>query len=193
MRSLLQPNQSLHDELSLIQKCKDDPTTFQYFYKRYYTEILNYVLHKTNCVYISEDIASVVFYKAYRKIVFFENRGISIRSWLYKIAHNEFIQYKRIQSKTVNCPIEFDYQFVDQETGLEFNEQRYNELSCCLNQLPDLHHEIIRLRYFNKLSFKEIGETLGITENSAKVMCNRIIQKLRKNRTKFFTTDSLFF
>ena len=47
-------------------------------------------------------------------------------------------------------------------------------------QLPENELQIIELRYFEKRSYKEIGEILDITENNAKVKAYRVVSKLRK-------------
>ena len=49
-----------------------------------------------------------------------------------------------------------------------------------IGELPSVDLQIIEMRYFEKRSFREIGEILGIAENNAKVKSFRIVKKLRK-------------
>jgi RNA polymerase sigma-70 factor, ECF subfamily len=49
----------------------------------------------------------------------------------------------------------------------------------CLENLADEDMQMIEMRYFEKRSFKEIGEILDITENNAKVKTYRILDKMK--------------
>ena len=53
-----------------------------------------------------------------------------------------------------------------------------------LNKLNDNDHDIIRLRYYDELSFKEIALVLGISEATTKMRCYRTLEKLRKGMSK---------
>ena len=67
----------------------------------------------------------------------------------------------------------------------ELEEDYYSEekekLVKILATLSDERLSIIEMRFFEKLSFKEISEVMGITENNAKVKLYRTLDKLKKN------------
>ena len=50
----------------------------------------------------------------------------------------------------------------------------------CLSEMKEDQSDLIEMRYFEKLSFNEIGEVLGITGNNAKIKVYRAIDKLKK-------------
>ena len=87
---------------------------------------------------------------------------------------------KDSKNRTVN--IESDH-----ITGLfeEMEEDYYSEekekLVKILARLSDERLSIIEMRFFEKRSFKEIGEIMGITENNAKVKVYRTLDKLKKD------------
>jgi RNA polymerase sigma-70 factor (ECF subfamily) len=54
-------------------------------------------------------------------------------------------------------------------------------LANALKKLKKADMEIIEMRFFEKRSFKEIGDILNVTENNAKVKMFRIIRRLKKN------------
>ena len=72
---------------------------------------------------------------------------------------------------------------IAQETELNENGEIIQKMLSALKKLhaDDIH--LIELRYFEKLSFAEVGIILGITENNAKVKVYRIIDKLKKIMT----------
>ena len=60
------------------------------------------------------------------------------------------------------------------------DEDRQELLIEALNKLPLELTELIEYRYFEKMSFKEIGEIKGISEGNAKIRVYRVIEKLKK-------------
>jgi len=65
----------------------------------------------------------------------------------------------------------------------EFDEDDSSEnksrLLKCLKELKDTDLEIIEMRYFERRSYREIGEILDLTENNAKVKAFRAIDRLK--------------
>lgn len=59
------------------------------------------------------------------------------------------------------------------------DEDRQEMLIAALNNLPLELTELIELRYFEKMSFKMIGEIKGISEGNAKIRVYRVIEKLK--------------
>ena len=63
---------------------------------------------------------------------------------------------------------------------LDDNSSQVNKLMTCLSELKEQQSDLIEMRYFEKLSFNEIGEVLGITGNNAKIKLYRAVDKLKK-------------
>ena len=61
----------------------------------------------------------------------------------------------------------------------EDEKEDYTKLYMALTDLTSDEMEMIELRFFEKLPFKEVGEILDITENNAKVRTYRILEKLK--------------
>ena len=101
---------------------------------------------------------------------------------LYRIAINEVNLYYRKSKRTRQISIEsVDYMHVMEDVQEEdTNEERKNELFKAMNHLNEKQVQLIELRYFQNLSFKEIAAIYGITENNAKVKVYRILEKLKK-------------
>jgi RNA polymerase sigma-70 factor (ECF subfamily) len=76
-------------------------------------------------------------------------------------------------------------QFID-ELNEDFSEEQRITLLNSLKLLKDNQLQLIEMRFFEKRSFKEIGEIVGLTENNAKVKTFRALVKLKEifNRTK---------
>jgi RNA polymerase sigma-70 factor (ECF subfamily) len=76
-------------------------------------------------------------------------------------------------------------QFID-ELNEDFSEEQRTTLLNSLKLLKDHQLQLIEMRFFEKRSFKEIGEIVGLTENNAKVKTFRALVKLKEifNKTK---------
>jgi RNA polymerase sigma-70 factor (ECF subfamily) len=171
----------LQEEFNLIEKAKINPQFFAPIYDKYHNAIFRYIRKRVDEEESAQDITSSVFVKALCGLNKFEFRGVSFSSWLFRIAKSELYQSFRdkkakntIRIETANITDKVDDFFDD---SLEYNKQK---LLKSLSQLNDTELQLIEMRYFEKRSFKEIGEFLGITENNAKVKTFRSLQKLRK-------------
>ena len=171
----------LREEQLWVMQAKSDPTMFDPLYRKYYSPILRYLLQRSDDAETAHDIASQVFVKAIKNLGQYEFRGVPFGSWLYRIAKSELYQQFREKqsSRTVrmdNIQIAtFDELFTDQNEG-EMNRSR---LLKAMQQLKNDQLKLVEMRFFEQLSFKEIGEQLGLTENNAKVKTFRAVEKLR--------------
>ena len=131
------------------------------------------------------DITSQVFVKALKNLPTYEYRGVPLASWLYRIAKSEVYQAFRNRKaiRTVNVD---SVQLIDMMHDMEEEEQeeRREKLYLCLKKMNESDMQLIEMRYFEKRSFKEVGEILEITENNAKVKCFRALEKLKRFYTE---------
>lgn len=174
---------ALREELQWVTQAKLDPKKFEPLYRKYYTPILRYLKQRVIDQETAHDLVSQVFIKAINKIHQYEFRGVPFGSWLYRIAKSELYQQFRedkfkhvVQIDTIQIAVFEDF-FLENEEQ-EMNRKRLME---ALQFLKPEQLQLIELRFFEQLSFKEIGEQLGLTENNAKVKTFRALEKLRSN------------
>ncbi len=166
----------MKNSYSLNQNTSSLDNSFGIIYSDFYDRILLFVLKKVNSKDDAEDITSLVFMKAFQKFYKYECRGKGIGAWLYRIAINETNQYFRDKK-----PNKFKLDLlVGEELLEEYDKEELEEkLGIALARLSEDSLQLIKLRYFEKMSYAEIGEILMITENNAKVKCHRSILKLK--------------
>ena len=136
-------------DFALVEAAKKNPAHFAPLYDKYFEQIFIYIIKKTQNEELTGDLTSQVFLKAILNISKYEDRGYPFSSWLYKIASNEVNLHFRKTNKT--------------------NEVEIKE--------KDMH--LIELRYFEGLSFKEIGDILQISHGAAKIKLYRSLEKLK--------------
>lgn len=171
----------LEDESRQIEIAKKDPRQFAPLYKKYYEAIFRYVYKRVDEEETAYDITSCVFVKALSSLPRYEFRGVPFSSWLFRIAKSELYQSFRDKKaqRTVSLDSVTIVQFID-ELNEDFSEEQRITLLNSLKLLKDHQLQLIEMRFFEKRSFKEIGEIVGLTENNAKVKTFRALVKLKE-------------
>ena len=112
-------------------------------------------------------------------------------SWVTRIAHNLIIDhYRRSKQNTMinssNNLYEKDY-FIDNGANAEeqiIDLQISNDLTKMIDQLPDDQKEVVKMRMYDDLSFKEIAEMTNVSINTALGRMRYAIINLRKMMEK---------
>ena len=90
----------VHDDESLVQRAKQyDEEAFAELYEKYFDKIYRYVALKVGDRMEAEDITQQVFLKAIKSISSFKWKGFPFSSWLFRIAHNQVVDYLRKRKK----------------------------------------------------------------------------------------------
>ena len=171
----------LRQELKWVQFAKEDPKGFEPLYNKYYEQIFRYVYQRMDDKELAFDVTSQVFLKALNNIHKYEYRGVPFASWLYRIAKSELYQSFRDKKarRTVNVESMHLFEMIEDWEEDSSDENRQLLLGV-ISQLDEEEIQLLELRFFEKRSFREVGEILDITENNAKVKSHRVIKKMRK-------------
>lgn len=168
------------DEVQIVKQAQKNPRAFAPLYNKYYAEIFNYIFRRVNEEEATADITSQVFLKALIHLHKWKNEGLPFSAWLYRIALNECRAFYRKSQKVQFVVIdEISKSALQQELQLDI-EAKYEQIEKGLQRLSSEEIQLIELRYYEKLNFREVGYSLDITENNAKVKLYRTIKKLKK-------------
>ena len=156
----------MQSEATIIAAAQQNPAKFQALYEKYFDQIFLFVNKKVKQHDISGDITSQVFLKALLKINSFQFRNVPFSAWLYRIASNEVNLYYRNNKKLreVNMDEAWVHQLaqeLDNDPGdIEEQEQR---LLQAMTKLKEKDLLILRLRFYESCSFKEVAQKTGMT------------------------------
>ena len=176
-----QSDTRIQSELRIIEKSKKNPNHFAPFYEQYHENIFRYIVKRVDDVEAAYDITSNVFVKALTNLHKYEFRGVPFSSWLFRIAKSEL--YQSFRDKKARRTVSIDKVVVAdifEELEESCNEERKADLMQALRKINEKDLVLIELRYFEKRSYREIGEIISVTENNAKVKTFRALQRLRK-------------
>lgn len=176
-----QTRQLMEEELNWIRKAQKDPEQFGPLYRKYHEQIFRYIYQRMDDEETAFDVTSQVFLKALQNLKKYEYRGVPFSSWLYRIAKSELYQSYRDAkaTRTINVETISLHQMMD-EINEQDNEENKHKLLNCLTKLKDDDLQLVELRFFERRSFREIGEIMDISENNAKVKSFRALEKLKK-------------
>lgn len=164
-----------------VEAAKLNPAHFAPLYNTYFKPIYIFVFKKVKNEDLAGDITSKVFLKALLNIKKYKHMGFPFSSWLYRIASNEVNLYYRKQNKTTEVELlEKDVVTVLEEIKQPEDIMQQEKMLTALNQLPLQTSELIEMRFFEKLSFNEIGAVLGLKPVTAKIRVYRALEKLKK-------------
>lgn len=146
-------------------------------YQKYAQTVYRYLFSLTQNHHLSEELTQETFYQAIRSIDRYDG-SCKISTWLCAIAKNQLQVYRR------KHPVVEEWEANDgvalsAEKDALMQASRIDILKK-LHECPEPFREILYLRIFGNLSFREIGEILGKTENWARVTFYRGKEKLRK-------------
>jgi RNA polymerase sigma-70 factor (ECF subfamily) len=168
-------------ELKQIEAAKLNPARFDVLYDRYYKPIFVFIHRRTGDIDLTADLASQVFLKALINIRKYEYKGVPFSAWLFRIAFNEINMYFR--KNNAGRVVSLDQGgmvSIIEEVQEEDNSEAQQRMLTALKQMNEEDTQLIELRFFEKRSFAEVGNIIGITENNAKVKVYRILEKIKK-------------
>jgi len=129
----------------------------------------------------AEDMAGQVFLKALESISSFKWRGVPVSAWLFRIAHNQVIDYWRNAKSKGSLPLDESLvsNDIDPEEVAEMNLD-IGRLVQALRQLTKAQREVIELRFAAELSTAEVAKTLGKSQGAVKVLQHNALKTLRR-------------
>lgn len=171
-----------HIEQKYIQKAKENKQFFGYLYEKYYEQIFVFVFKKIQNEDATGELCSLTFLKAMNNLDKYEDRGFPFSSWLYRIASNEVNQYFRKNKKSITIEVdENSLQEIVAELDIENREEQLARVLKAIEELPLEKSQLIELRFFEEMSFKEIASIFAITEANAKMRIYRIIETIKSS------------
>lgn len=174
------------DDSALAKMIRRNPRVYKELMKRYHDKIFSYLYRLTGNKEEAEDLLQNVFVKVYKNINRFDTRR-KFSSWIYRIAHNEAVNFlkKRGRKKFVSLEdIETTRDKLETASPAKspvdawINKELKNEMQSALDKLPSKYKEVLILRYFLDKSYEEMSEILGKPINTVGTLLNRAKRKL---------------
>ncbi|MCR5674371.1 MAG: sigma-70 family RNA polymerase sigma factor [Lachnospiraceae bacterium] len=156
--------------------------TFEEVYEQNFRYVYNVVYMRVLHRETAEDLTGEVFVKAWQHYDSYDPDIASAVTWLCAIANNEVKSYFRKASTSREIASD-ELPEVEQEDEADKQASTWavnREAERILATLDEDERELFSMRLAADLSFKEIGEVLGISEKAATERYRRLLKKCRK-------------
>ncbi|WP_320815725.1 RNA polymerase sigma factor [Flavobacterium sp.] len=181
-------NHKLSDGVLVKNYIEGDENSLSILIKRHQSKIYGFIYSKINDKDLCEDVFQDTFIKVIKtlKAKSYNEEG-KFLPWVMRIAHNLVIDHFR-KSKRMRFQRDTDEYSVfslisDTSLNVESQiilEQVELDLSKLIEELPEDQKEVLKMRIYQDLSFKEIAETTGVSINTALGRMRYAIINLRK-------------
>ncbi len=181
--------QVLSDQVLLSQYLGGDKSAISQLIERHSRRVKDYIYMMVKDRYVTDDIFQETFMKIVRVIDDgrYTDNG-KFLSWVLRITHNQVIDYFRTQ-KNNKCSTESEVgydilgtmNFTDATVEDKIiSSQIESDLRSLVELLPDEQREVVVMRYFSGLSFKDIAEHSNVSINTALGRMRYALINLRK-------------
>lgn len=180
---------SMTDERLVKAYAQGCNEAFDTLLKRHQDRIYNYILR----IIKNEDVANDIFQETFVKAILTIKQGRytengKFPAWISRIAHNLIIDYYRqektenIQSADIDDVNLLNRKELCEDTieDLMISDQIRQDVKYLIKELPKLQREVLTMRYYQSLSFKEIAEITGVSINTALGRMRYAILNLRR-------------
>jgi len=174
------------EEENLVRRAQQrDQQAFAQLYEEHFNKIYRYVALRIGNKTEAEDITQQVFLKALQSISSFRWRGIPFSAWLFRIAHNQVVDYLRKKTKQATVPVDESTVSVISNPQL-LVEQRLDieQLLSATKRLTPTQREVISLRFAGELPIAQVAKIIGKSQGAVKALQHSAIVALRKVLTE---------
>lgn len=168
------------DEALVVEIQDGSISAFEILVRRYQKRLLSYVHHRINTMHEAEDVVQESLFNIYKTI---ERIDITKKfsSYIYTITRNTAVSYLRMRKRDVSLDAIQDLEY---DAALYENLEaadRKNQVNLAIGRLDKKYQRMIRLYYFDDLSYEEISKALHIPINTVRTHLVRAKAILRKN------------
>lgn len=148
---------------------------FEGVYRRHYPAVQRYLRRRVGDAHAVEDLAAETFLVAYRHYARWEDRGLPIRAWLYRLATSRLHRWLRRGGRRRTQALEAEPYAAEPEDGARRESARRALLA-----LPARLQSALALHYLEGLSVEAVAGVLGCRPGTVKSRLHRGRRALRR-------------
>jgi RNA polymerase sigma-70 factor (ECF subfamily) len=169
------------DERLVVHAAQRDPARFEALYELHFERVYYFLVRRVRDRTTAEDLTSEVFHKALANLPSYEWRGAPFAAWLFRIAHNALAdQYKRAAREHPSQDDQRGATAPQELSAFEMEAIDYHaRLFRLVDHLPAVQRQVIRERFVEQRTIREIAPRLNKTEGAIKQLQLRALQALR--------------
>lgn len=167
-----------HEPTHSPQKQDDPASDFSAVYKKYFTEIYRFLLKRLGDKEEAQDLAQETFARAYRYRHNYSYRGYNYNTYLYTVARRLLSDHYRKRPVVKLDDLEMEQKHHTAHTPEKIALRR--EAWRTIEQLRPQEKEILKKKYLEGKSVREIAQETGKSENAVKLTLSRGRERIRQ-------------
>lgn len=169
------------NEKEIIKRCQNgDKAAFDELIRTFYPYVTKYLLKLTHDETLTEDLTQEVFLKVIRSIENYKISGkAAFATYIITFAKNAFIDYIRRNKVIFSELSEAEAQSGDNIENKVLANMQYDEILKYIDDLPPNQANVIRLKYIDEYTLKEIEDITGVPVKTVKSRIHEGTKKLR--------------
>ncbi len=168
----------LADESTLIRDAQNgDRAAFAVLIDRYWDRLYRWLYQLCRDAHAAEDLTQETLLKAFAAVHRF-TPGTNFRAWLFRIAHNNFVNLHRAKDSARQPLVEDLPSPHDDPVEVTLSKEAMRELAAAVDRLQADFRAAFLLRVEEGMSFRSIAAVLGVTEETARWRVFKARQKL---------------
>lgn len=162
-------------------RAQHDAAVLAELYEQYYERVAWYITARVSNRDLAEDLAGDVFLRCVESIGAFEQRGVPMQAWLFRVAHNIVIDhYRRSGRRQATALDEADEQAGRSDPPGEVEQKLLMErVYAAIGRLNASQQEVVSLRFIAGLSSEETGQVMGRTNGAVRELQRTALKALR--------------
>lgn len=174
-------NRTSNDNALAARAKRGDQAAFTEIYEQHYQAVYTYIFYRVSDRSLAEDLAADVFVRLVDKIHTFKFQDRPILAWLYTIARNRVIDYRRQNGRATLVDLEenLDASSDDPATETE-NLLEHAALANALEKLTEDQRQVILLKFVEEYSNASVAAVLGKTEGAVKSLQHRALAAMHR-------------
>lgn len=169
-------------EESLVRRAQNnDQEAFAQLYEEHFDKIYRYLALRVGNEMEVEDMTQQVFLNALQSISSFRWKGVPFSAWLFRIAHNQAVDYLRKKKKRAS--VSLDESLISSGDSPHSSTERkmdIEQLLTATKRLTEAQREVISLRFSSELSIALVARIMGKSEGAVKALQHSAIVALRR-------------
>ncbi|RJR13802.1 sigma-70 family RNA polymerase sigma factor [Candidatus Parcubacteria bacterium] len=174
-----------NSDIDIVKRAKANTQVFEELYKKYADKVYNYFWYRTGHQKdVAEDLMQETFFRAFKHLGRFQNRGYSYLTYLLTIAHNVLANYYRSKKMIPLSELGEIGEDFDVPAEITDSLERKSEAEALWRAIQDLsgtERDAILMFYQKEMPIKDISRVMGRTENAIKLILSRARKKLAKH------------
>ncbi len=157
---------------------KRDPEAFAQLYDRYVEKIYRYVYFKSGRSEDAQDLTALIFLKAWEAISHYRWEGYPFSAWLYRIAHNQIIDYYRTYLPTDSLDIGRTRETASDPAEAAEQNLTSSRIQAALRHLSENQRQVIVLRFLLGYSTLEVAAIMDKNPEAVRATQSRALRAL---------------